>query len=143
MSRATAFRCTCALLGALWLVAGVALLGAFLGYHAPGGRSQGPFSSMGPQGHYMAAFAGCALVVWSFLLLAAARRPEQGRTVGTASALGLVLCAVQRMIAWVVGDHADLGAVLRVEAAVLLVFALGFVWLRPPALPPAATVERA
>ena len=109
----------------------------FFGYHMPGGRTEGLFFTMGPQGHYLGAFAGCALLVWSMLLLNAARRPEEGRAVGTASALGLVLCALYRMVAWIVGDYAAVGELLRVEAAAFLILALGFVWLRPVRAEPA------
>lgn len=132
MERHVPFRILCGLLGLTWLVAGLGAFGMFLGYHAPGGRTSGLFHTMGPQGHYFAAFAGCALVVWSLALLAAVRRPLAGRAIGTASALGLVLCALMRVIAWVVGDYAALGNLLRVESAVFLLLALGFVWLRPP-----------
>jgi hypothetical protein len=51
--------------------------------------------------------------------------------VGTASALGLVLAAIQRMVAWLMGDYALLGELPRIEAALCLLLALGFVWLRP------------
>ena len=125
------YRVLCAVLGVAWLAVGASLFGMFLGYHAPGGRSDGLFSTMGPQGHYLAAFAGCALIVWGLMLVAAARRPLEGRSVGSATAFGLVLCAVYRMIAWLVGDYAALADLLRVESAVFLALALGFVWLRP------------
>jgi len=131
MAHVTIYRILCALLGLGWLAAAAGLFAMFLGYHAPGGRGEGLFATMGPYGHYLAAFAGCALLVWGLLLLTAARRPFEVRGLAPATALGLVLCAVQRMLAWVVGDYATLGDVLRVEAAVLLVLALGFVWLRP------------
>ncbi|HKJ23884.1 MAG TPA: hypothetical protein VKB65_03620 [Myxococcota bacterium] len=127
------YRALCGLLGAAWLVAGGGLLAMFVAYHAPGGRSEGLFSTMGPQGHYMAAFAGCAIVVWGCALIAAAWRPLEARGIGAASALGLVLCAAYRLMAFVVGDYAELGNLLRVEAGVFLVLALGFVWLRPRA----------
>jgi len=131
MTRTTAYRVLCSILGAAWLAVGASLFGMFLAYHAPGGRHEGLFSTMGPQGHYLAAFAGCALLVWGLMLLAAAHRPLEGRSVGTATAFGLVLCAGYRMIAWVVGDYAALADVLRMESAVFLALALGFVWLRP------------
>jgi len=131
MGRTTLYRILCALLGAAWILAGAGLLAMFFQYHAPGGRSGGLFSGMGPQGHYMAAFAGCALLVWALLLLSAAWRPLEGRAVGTASAFGLVLCAAYRLVAFAVGDYVALGDLLRIEAAVFLGLALGFVWLRP------------
>jgi len=128
-----AYRLLCGFLGFAWLVVGASLYAMFFAYHAPGGRSEGLFSTMGPQGHYMAAFAGSALIVWGVALVAAAWRPVEARGVGVATALGLVLCAVYRMVGWVVGDYAALGDLLRVEAAVFLLLALGFVWLRPRA----------
>ena len=131
MVRHLGYRVLCGLLGVAWLAAGVGLIQMFLAYHAPGGRSDGLFVTMGPQGHYLGAFAGCALLVWSLMLLHAVLRPEQGRTIGTASAFGLVLCAAYRMLAWIVGDYFEVGELLRVEAAVFLLMALGFVWLRP------------
>jgi hypothetical protein len=131
MPGVTGYRILCALMGLAWLAAGAGLFAMFLGYHAPGGRGEGLFSTMGPMGHYMAASAGCALLVWAWLLFAAARRPLEGRSVGSATAFGLVLCALYRMIAWGVGDYAALGDVLRIESGVFLALALGFVWLRP------------
>ena len=53
---------------------------------------------------------------------------------GTTTAFALVLMALYRIAAWFLGDYAFLGNILRVEAAVLLLLALGFVWLRPPAV---------
>ena len=126
-----AYRILCGLMGAAWLAVGASLFSMFFAFHSPGGRSGGLFATMGPQGHYLAAFAGCALITWALLLLAAARRPLEGRAVGTATALGLVLCASYRMVAWVVGDYAAVADLLRIEAAVFLTLALGFVWLRP------------
>jgi hypothetical protein len=131
MARVTAYRLLCGLLGLAWLAAGGALLAMFLGYHSPGGREQGLFSTMGPQGHYLAAFAGCALVVWGLALLSAAHRPLEERGIAVATVVGLVLCAAQRMMAWVVGDYAELSPLLRVESAVFLVLALALVWLVP------------
>jgi hypothetical protein len=53
--------------------------------------------------------------------------------VGTATALALVFSAVYRMAGWVVGDYyVWLGDLPRAEAAILLILALLFVWLRPP-----------
>jgi hypothetical protein len=137
------YRIQCGLLGAAWLAVGAGLFTMFFAYHSPGGRGEGLFATMGPQGHYLAAFAGCALLVWGVLLLAAARRPHEGRAVGAATALGLVLCAAYRMVAWIVGDYAAVGDLLRIEAAVFLTLALGFVWLRPAPPTRPARVEGA
>ena len=133
MVRVIGYRVLCVFLGLCWLAVGANLFAMFLGYHSPGGRSEGLFSTMGPYGHYMAAFAGCALLVWALLLLAAAWRPFEGQSVAAATVFGLVLCAVYRMIAWTVGDYADVRDLLQLESAVFLVLALAFVWLCPPA----------
>ena len=71
-------------------------------------------------------------------MLGAARRPASGRSVGTFSALALVLMALVRIFAWVMGDYAYLGDALRGEAVIFLLLALAFVWLRPPPLPEVA-----
>jgi hypothetical protein len=124
------YRIVCGLLGVVSVVVGIGAFAAFFGYHAPNGAPPGAFE-LGPHGMYFVAFTGCALVAWGGGLLGAARRPEGSRTLGTVSAFALVLMAVHRMMAWVVGDYAVLGDLLRMEAAVFLLFALALVWLRP------------
>jgi hypothetical protein len=125
----TAYRFLCGALGGLFVGVGLVCFAAFTAYHAPGSDVAVP---TGPTGFYFVAFTGCALVAWGGCLLGAARRPEGGRSVGTATALGLVMCAVYRMLAWVVGDYYLFpGEVLRAEAALFLILALAFVWLRP------------
>ena len=87
---------------------------------------------MGPLGHYFAAFAGCALVGWGGSLLAGARDLATGRLLAPITAFGLALLALYRMLGWFMGDyHAWAGELLRYEAALFLVLALAFVWLRP------------
>lgn len=83
-------------------------------------------------GLYMAGFAGALLLAWGACLVAAVRAPETARTVGTATAFGLVVNGVFRMVAWFSGEYAEVGNLPRVEAAAMLFLALGFVWLRPP-----------
>ena len=74
----------------------------------------------------------CALIGWGGGLLGASRDPSSGRAIGTATAVALVLSAVYRMVAWIVGDYyVWLGDASRAEAAVLLLLALAFVWWRP------------
>lgn len=131
MQRERAYAVLCGAWGALTLVAGAALFLAFFAFHAPGSRTFGPVR-VGPWGAYFMAFAGCALVAWGGALLGVARRPDLGRSVGTATALACSLAALQRMVAWVVGDYHAVGDLPRVEAALLLAVALAFVWLRPP-----------
>jgi hypothetical protein len=127
--RQRVFVALCAVLGAAFVAVGLLSLFAFLRYQVPG---QTGVLGLGPIGHYVLAFLGCALVGWGGSLFAVLRRPELARSVATATAVALVLSAVYRMIAWVVGDYAAVGNVLRVEAAVFLLLALALVWLRPP-----------
>jgi len=84
-------------------------------------------------GYYMMGFAGTLLVAWGGCLVAAVRTPEAARGIGTATAVALVLNAVFRMLAWFSGEYAEVGNLPRVEAAIMLLLALGFIWLRPPA----------
>ncbi len=83
-------------------------------------------------GYYMMGFAATLLVAWGGCLLAAVRNPAHARGIGTASAVALVLNAVFRVLAWFSGEYAEVGNLPRVEATVMLLLALGFIWLRPP-----------
>jgi hypothetical protein len=130
MGRLRAYRILCAGLGVLFVLAGCAMVFAFFRASFPGGDVPGPIP-LGPGGVYFVAFTGCALVGWGGGLLGAARQPEAGRTVGTATAFALVLMALYRILGWLMGDYAYLGDVLRGEAVFFLVLALAFVWLRP------------
>jgi hypothetical protein len=132
MSRLTGYRALCGAVGVLFAASGVGFVAAFLRAQAPGGEVGGPIP-LGVGGIYFLAFTGCALVGWGGSLIGAARQPRTHRTVGTATALALVMMAAYRIAAWFLGDYAFLGNLLRVEAAVLLLLALAFVWLRPPA----------
>lgn len=134
MARLRVYRILCGGLGGLFVLAGCVLFLAFFRASLPGGGLPGPIP-VGPGGVYFVAFTGCALVGWGGGLLGAARRPETGRTLGTLTAFALVLMAVYRIFAWLIGDYAYLGNVLRGEAVLFLVLALAFVWLRPPPLP--------
>jgi len=127
--RTGAFRALAALTGLLFVAGGAALFVAFFAYQRPGSE---PLLPMGPLGHYFAAFAGCALVGWGGALLAGARDLATGRGIAPMTALALAGLALYRMVGWFMGDYyALMGDVLRVEAAVFLVLALAFVWLRP------------
>lgn len=84
-------------------------------------------------GYYMMGFAGALLFVWAALLLAAARAPLAMRGAGAITAFGLALNAFFRAVAWFSGEYAEVGHVPRIEAAVMLVLAIAFLWLRPPA----------
>lgn len=83
-------------------------------------------------GFYMMGFAGTLLITWGACLLAAVRAPAVSRGIGTATAVGLVVNAVFRMLAWFSGEYAEVGNLPRAEAAIMLLLALGFIWLRPP-----------
>ncbi len=134
MASLAAYRWLCGVLGAAFVLGGFAFVAAFFSSLLPDAPPLEPIP-VGPGGAYFVAFAGCGLVGWGGSLIGAARRPETGRATGTATAFALVLMALYRMAAWLMGDYAYLGELLRVEAAVLLVLALGFVWLRPAAAP--------
>jgi hypothetical protein len=121
----------CGTLGTALVAIGLFLFASFFVYHAPNSKVAIP---TGPVGIYLAAFAGCALVGWGGGLLATARRPETGRSIGSVTAFALVMMAVYRILAWVVGDYYVLfGELLRVEAGLFLGLALAFLWLRPAA----------
>jgi len=136
------YRILCAALGTLWIVLGFALIGMFFRFQTSG-FSPGELEMALPLdgwGVYMAAMAGCAMVGWGGGLIGAARRPDTNRTVGTFTALALVLMGFYRISAWVMGDYPDVAPALRVESVVFLLLALAFVWLRPrgAAVPEAA-----
>ena len=132
-----AYRFLCGGLGLLLVLVGLALFADFFAFQMPGSERAMP---TGPMGYYFIGFAGTGLVGWGGCLLGAARTPEGVRSVGTATAVGFVLCAVMRLSAWVVGDfYALAGDVFRVEAALFLLAALALVWLRPQPGPEART----
>jgi len=83
-------------------------------------------------GQYLGGFAGCLMITWAAMLVSAVRWPAASRGIGTATAVGLLLNAVFRMIAWFSGEYAEAGNVPRVEASIMLILALAFIWLRPP-----------
>jgi hypothetical protein len=76
--------------------------------------------------------AGTALVVWAVALATAVRMPEANPGVATATTVGLVLGAILRLLAWYSGEYRLAGDQFRLESAMFLVLALGFIWLRPP-----------
>jgi len=93
-------------------------------------------------GYYIVGFAGSALVAWGGCLVAAVRNPVGASGVGTASAAGLLLASILRLLAWYSGEYRLVADQLRVEAGVLAVVALAFVWLKPPRLDDDRGVER-
>jgi hypothetical protein len=112
---------------------GLALFASFFAYQRPG--SEAPLPG-GPLVHYAAASAGCAFFAWGAALASGALRGDLSRGLGTVTAIALVMLALMRMLAWFSGDYYALaGDLPRLEAAVLLVLATGFVWLRPARSP--------
>lgn len=131
MKRLGLYRFLMGVLGIAVVVFGAGLVVAFFLYQRP---NSVPAIPTGPVGHYFVAFSGCALLGWGSAMLGAARDPfsTASRTVGTATAGVLVVMALVRMVAWVIGDYAAwLGDLPRREATAFLVVALLLVWLRP------------
>jgi hypothetical protein len=125
-----AYRTLSAAVGLALALLGLVLFASFFAYQRPG--SEAPLPAGGPTAHYFAATAGCALLAWGGALLAGGIRGEVSRSLGTSSAVSLVLLALMRTVAWFSGDfYAENGDLPRIEAAVFLLAALGFVWLRP------------
>ena len=83
-------------------------------------------------GYYLLAFAGSALFAWGGCLVAAVRDPIGASGVGTATATALILASILRLLAWYSGEYRLAAEQLRVEAGVLAVAALAFIWLKPP-----------
>ena len=104
MSGLLAYRILCGAVGGLLLLIGVTTFASFFGYHMPGGSSPEPFR-LGPDGAYFMAFTGCGMVVWGGCLLACVRRPQAAPFIASVSSLGLVMMALYRIVAWVVGDY--------------------------------------
>jgi len=129
MLRLRIYRMVVGSLGIGLLIFGLGLIVTFFGYHRP---NSVPVLPTGPVGHYFVAFTGCALLGWAGGLIGAARDPFTSRTVATTTVFVLVLMAVVRMAAWMVGDYtAWLGDRARSEATAMLLVALALIWLRP------------
>lgn len=126
----SAYSLLCALVGGIGGLAGVVFLASFFQSQAPGAVAAGPLP-VGPNGAYFLAFTGSCLMAWSACLLGAARHPTAAPWIATATSFGLVLNAVYRMAAWLVGDYHSLGNLPRIEAGIFLALALAFLWLRP------------
>lgn len=116
-------------LGVTTFVFGAAMVATFFLYQRP---HSVPLVPTGPIGHYFIAFTGCALIGWAGGLVGAARAPLASRSVATMTIFVLILMAVIRMAAWVIGDYAGwLGEMPRSEASGLLLVALALIWLKP------------
>ncbi len=125
-----AYSVLCGVVGTAFVLLGAVFFGISLTALAPGASSPLRFP-LGPNGFYFVAFTGTALVAWGGCLLGTARRGGD-RSIGTMTAVGLVLAAFYQMSAWLMGDIAWAGELPRLEAGLFLVLALAFVWLRPP-----------
>lgn len=116
-------------LGVACFVFGVAMVAAFFLYQRPHST---PLVPTGPVGHYFVAFTGCGLIAWAGGLVGAARAPLASRSIGTMTIVVLILMAVIRMVAWMIGDYfVWLGDLPRTEAAGLLIVAGALIWLKP------------
>jgi hypothetical protein len=82
-------------------------------------------------GYYILGFAGSTLVAWGGCLIAAVRDPQRSIGVATATTSALIIGGILRLLAWYSGEYRGAAEQLRLEAAVLVLLALGFVWLRP------------
>ncbi len=91
-----------------------------------------PLFDTDPWGYYMLGVAGSVLVMWAVALASVVRTPAANPGVATATTVGLVLGSILRLLAWYSGEYRLAADQLRLESAVFLVLALGFVWLRPP-----------
>ena len=126
-----AYRVLAAGTAAVFLLAGFFFFCGFLD-HSVFQIFAHPLLDTNAWGYYMRGLAGSLLIMWAVSLLTVARAPTANPGVATATTVGLVLGAVLRLLAWYSGEYRAAGDQLRLESAVLLVLALGFVWLRPP-----------
>jgi hypothetical protein len=129
MNRLRLYRLVMGTLGIALFLFGAAMVAAFFLYQRP---NSVPMVPTGPVGHYFVAFTGCALLAWSGGLIGAAREPLASRSIGTMTVFVLILMALIRMVAWLIGDYyVWLGDLPRTEASCLLLVALALIWLRP------------
>jgi hypothetical protein len=129
MNRLRLYRILMGTLGIAFFIFGVAMVASFFLYQRPGST---PLIPTGPIGHYFVAFTGCALMAWSGGLVGAARDPLTSRSIGTMTIFVLILMAVIRMVAWIIGDYyAWVGDLSRTEASAFLLIALALIWLKP------------
>jgi hypothetical protein len=126
-----AYRLLAAVTGAFLLLFGFVLICGFLDRTLFQIFSR-PLFATDAWGYYMVGIAGSGSIVWAAALIALARRPHEHHGVATATTIGLVLGAVLRLLAWYSAEYRPAGDQLRLESAVFLVAALGFLWLRPP-----------
>jgi hypothetical protein len=136
------FRLISGLLMTLCFLIGAGLLWSFLANTMmPSAMAPRASISTNYWGLYMMGFAGAVLFAWGACLFTAVFRPALARGIGTATAFGLVINAIFRLIAWFSGEFAEVGNLPRVEAAIMLLLALGFIWLRPETVPTPETAQ--
>jgi hypothetical protein len=116
----------------LFLIGAALLRGFVAGTVIPGSGAGSAPVLTNYWGFYMMGFAGAALWAWGACLVSAVMAPASARTIGTATAFGLVVNAIFRLIVWFSGEYAEIHNTPRVEVAVMLFLALAFIWLRPP-----------
>jgi hypothetical protein len=131
MMKTLAYRVLCAGTGLGLVIFGFALVLAYFSALGPDASETIAGMSMGPPGLYFMAFTGCALVGWGGSLLAVLRAPSSAGVIGNATTLALVLSALYRMAAWLMSEFPLPGKLPLVEAGVMLLLALAFLWLRP------------
>ena len=131
--RYLSYRALSGMMVALCFVIGAALLRGFLvGTMMPGTNESAAPALTNYWGFYMMGFAGAVLWAWGACLVSAVTAPATARAIGTATAFGLVVNAMFRLVAWFSGEYAEVGNLPRIEGAIMLLLALGFIWLRPP-----------
>lgn len=129
MNRLRLYRFLMGSLGVAFLAFGAAMVVSFFLYQRP---HSVPLVPTGPVGHYFVAFTGCAMIGWGGGLVGAARAPLASRSMGTMTIFVLILMALIRMVAWVIGDYyAWLGDLPRTEASGMLLVALALIWTKP------------
>ena len=98
----------------LFLIGAALLRGFLLGTVMPGSPAElGPVQT-NYWGFYMMGFAGGALWAWGACLVSAVIAPASARTVGTATAFGLVVNAIFRLLAWFSGEYAEVHNLPRI-----------------------------
>jgi hypothetical protein len=125
-----AYRTLAAVSAALCILVGVLFITAFLD-RALFQVFARPLFDTNYWGYYLVGFSGSALIAWGGCLIAAARRPGQATGIGTATATGLILASIVRLLARYSGEYRAADDSFRFEAAVLALVALAFIWLRP------------
>ena len=131
--RGIAYRVLCGGVGLGLMLFGMGFVLSYFAALGPGAGETIPGVVMGPPALYFMAFSGCALVGWGGALFGVLRDSTSpaSRAIGTSTTLALVLSAAYRIGAWFMGESPFPGDLPRVEAGLMLLLALAFLWLRP------------